>query len=449
MTNGATTQDEDLPARISALEAENARLREAVAPVHGRGAGRWRAWLSALCIVVASVLVPVSVVTAWGRAQLVDEDAFVATLAPLAADPAVQSMIIDETMDAITAQVDFTAITSSAIDGIADLGLPPAAVSALTLLKQPAADGLESLVERAVTRVVTSDAFAEVWATTTRAGHRAFTTAATSDGGGLVVRTDDGVGVQLGAIVERVTQTLTAQGVGIAGLIPRVDRVVILGSGESLAQVRTGYAVAAGVGYWAPVLTLGLLVGGILIARRRQTALLGAGLGLLIGGGVLAIVISIGSALMAAVGAQTGLEPAALAAIYAQVSDGMARTSVVLALIGAAVAAVAWVHGRSRPAVALRSTFGSINRSLRRARTARGLETGAVGRWLYAQRVLVRALIVALAVAGLLVLRPLTVSAVILVGVLALFAWWIAELLQARPDEAITATEESAAPVSL
>ena len=32
-----------------------------------------------------------------GRAQLVEEDTFVATLAPLASDPAVQTMIIDET----------------------------------------------------------------------------------------------------------------------------------------------------------------------------------------------------------------------------------------------------------------------------------------------------------------------------------------------------------------
>jgi hypothetical protein len=201
---------------------------------------------------VASVLVPVSIVTAWGRAQLVEEDTFVATLAPLASDPAVQKMIIDETTAAITDQVDFAAITSTAIDGIVSLGLPPAAASALSLLSQPAADGLESLVDRAVTQVVTSDGFAAVWATATRAGHRALTTAATSDGGGLVVRRDDGVGIQLGAIVDAVKQHLTAQGVRVAGLIPPVDRVVILGTGETLAMIRTGHAVAAAVGYWAP-----------------------------------------------------------------------------------------------------------------------------------------------------------------------------------------------------
>jgi hypothetical protein len=49
-----------------------------------------------------------------------------------------------------------------------------------------------------------------------------------------------------------VKQHLTAQGVRVAGLIPPVDRVVILGTGETLAMIRTGHAVAAAVGYWPP-----------------------------------------------------------------------------------------------------------------------------------------------------------------------------------------------------
>src|SRR5689334_24204861 len=49
------------------------------------------------------------------------------------------------------------------IDGIAGLGLPPRAVNALGLLKQPAADGLRNLVHGGVTKFVQSDAFVDVW----------------------------------------------------------------------------------------------------------------------------------------------------------------------------------------------------------------------------------------------------------------------------------------------
>ncbi|MET0735327.1 MAG: hypothetical protein ABWY55_06760, partial [Microbacterium sp.] len=252
----ATEADaEALASRVRELEAENARLSGAAEPPRG---GWWRALVSAIVIVIATILVPVSIITGWARIQLVDEEAFVATLAPLVDDPAVQQLIIDETLDAITAQVDFDELTASVFGGIADLGLPPRAAQALGLLQAPAADGLRSLVDTTVTRVVESDAFSDVWATTTRAAHRALTTAATSDGGGLVVKTDEGVGIQIGAIVERVKQNLIERGVGIAQLIPTVDRVVIIGEGNNLAMIRTGYALASTVGWWLPVITLAL-----------------------------------------------------------------------------------------------------------------------------------------------------------------------------------------------
>lgn len=443
MTDSATGPL-DLTERIAALESENARLRAAVdtdALRESAAGGRWRAWVSAALIVLAALLVPVSIVTAWARVQLVDEDAFVATLSPLASDSAVQAMITGETMDAITERVDFAALTSDVIDGVASLDLPPAAVSALTLLKQPAADGLESLVDRAVTRVVASDAFADVWTTATRAGHRALTAAATSDGGGLVVRTPDGVGVQLGAIVDRVKTNLTDQGVGIAGLIPQIDRVIILGDGENLALVRTGYAVATAVGYWLPILSLALFVAGILVARRRSTALLGTGLGLLVGGGSLAIGIAVGAGVMATVAAQSGLSPSALSVIYGQLSGDMAHTAAIIAVIGVVVAVLAWVNGRSRAAVTARAAVDSVNSGLRRALVARGVDTGPFGRWMYAQRALVRALIAVLSIVWLLALRPLTLGEIILVVVVGLVVWWLAELIQARADEAAAASD--------
>ena len=135
----------------------------------------------------------------------------------------------------------------------------------------------------AVTRVVESDAFSEVWATATRAAHRALVGVSTSDGGGLVVKTDDGVGIQLGAVVERVKQNLIDRGIGAAEMIPTIDKVIILGDGENLATIRTSYAVANAIGLWLPIITLALFGLGILIARRRSVAVLGVGVGFAIG----------------------------------------------------------------------------------------------------------------------------------------------------------------------
>jgi hypothetical protein len=73
------------------------------------------------------------------------------------------------------------------IDGIAGLRLPPRAVNALALLKQPAADGLLNLVHGGVTTFVQSDAFVDVWTGAVRDVHRALTNVATPNGSGVVV----------------------------------------------------------------------------------------------------------------------------------------------------------------------------------------------------------------------------------------------------------------------
>ncbi|MET0782172.1 MAG: hypothetical protein ABWZ16_11715 [Microbacterium sp.] len=439
----SATADDDLQAQLAALRAENEQLRaqgavsaDEAAPPKRPSGGRWRAVVSALCIVIAAILVPVSIVGAWARVQLVEEDAFVNTLAPLVDDPAVQALIIDETMDGITAQVDFNQLTANVFDGIAELGLPPRAVQALGLLQAPAADGLESLVTQTVTRVVESDAFADVWATATRAAHRALTTAATSDGGGLVVKTDEGVGIQLGAVVERVKQNLLDRGLGVAQLIPAIDKVVIIGEGNNLTAIRTGYAIAATLGWWLPVITLALFGLGILIARRRSTAILGTGLGLAIGAATLAASLSIGSTAVGIVAGDLDLSPSALNVIYAQLVGAMTQTALVIMLLGVLVAVIGWLMGGSRPALGVRSATGGLNASARSQLSARGLDTGAFGSWLGRHRVLVRTAIAVLAVLWLFAMRPLSLGDILLVLVVALLVGWILELLQRRDDEA-------------
>ena len=430
-----------LEARIRELEAENARLsvRQDDEPAPRSGRGRIRSLASAVCIIIAAVLVPVSIVSAWTRVQLVDEDAFVSTLAPLSTDPSVQALIVDETMEAITDQVDFDALTAEVFSAVTDLGLPPRAASALELLQQPAAAGLESLVQTTVTRVVASDAFTDVWATTTRAAHRALTAAATSDGGGLVVRTDDGVGIQLGAVVERVKGNLQDRGIGVATLIPAVDRVIILGDGQNLALLRTGYAAAAVGGWWLPVVTLALFGLGILLARRRSVAVLGTGVALALGAGSLAAGFAVGGAGVGAVAQDAGLSPSALEVIYAQMVGAMAHSAAVFTLLGVLVAVAGWMLGRSRPARALRAAGGRAGASARARVAVWGVDTGRFGRWLGTRRVLVRVLLAAGAVLWLFALRPLSIGDIVAVILTTLGVALILEVLQIRQAEVETA----------
>jgi len=356
---GMTDDAGMLAARGAELEVENARLREAGAsPPAAEGArspSRWRSAVSVLCLVIATVLVPVAIVTAWARIQLVDEDSFVETLAPLADDPAVQDLVVAEAMSAIRDRADFETVTSDALQAIVDLGAGPRASAALRLLEGPIASGLDALVENSLQTVVESDGFSDVWATAVRASHRALTTASTSDGAGLVVLDADGVGIRLGPIVDELAQRLTDRGIRVAELIPTIDAVVIVGSGETLMLLRSTYGLATAVGWWLPVLALALLVAGVLAARRRSAGVVGAGVALMIGAAALGIGLTVAGTAVASVASSVDLSPSALDVIYRQVVGDMVQTAWVTTVLGILVVCAGWLMGRSAAAAGVRA----------------------------------------------------------------------------------------------
>jgi len=434
--------------RVAALEAEKAANAAtastaeiaATEPESSARSSRgvWRAWLSAVLIVLATLLTPVSVVGAWARAELVDTEKFVAAFAPLIDDADVQALVIDQVTAAVDEQLDIAGLTDALFDGIATLDLPPRAQQALQLLRIPAAQGAQSLVDQTVARVVQSDAFADVWEAALRASHRALEVAATGGGEGGVLSIDDRgvVGIELGPVIEEVKKRLVDRGMSFASAIPAVDRTIVIVQSDALVTVRLVYGVAVVAGWWLPVLTLVLFVAGILVARRRSAALLGAGLGLALGAGTLATTLAVGDTVMGIAANQIGVPSPALGSVYAQVIGAMRQTALVLVVIGIVVAVFAWTQGRWRGAIATRRAVDGTTAAARGFLAERGVHTGRFGAWMDTNRVLVRAVIAVLAVVWLWLLRPLGAGDVFLVVIVALLVWWVCELVRGPHDPA-------------
>src|SRR5690606_30241610 len=229
--------------------------------------GWWRAVLSAICIVLASILVPVSIASSWVRAELVDTDRLVSTFAPLVDDENVHELIVDQVMTAIHAQVDIDGITNDLFDGIASLDLPPRALSAIDLLRVPAAQGVKGMINDTTATFVESEIFSDVWQTTLRTSHRALGAAATGGADGFESFEEHGVGgIELGPVIEEVKVHLTESGVGFAAAIPSMDKTIVLFHSDALVMVRLVYGVAVTVGWWMPVIAVDLFIAGIALA---------------------------------------------------------------------------------------------------------------------------------------------------------------------------------------
>lgn len=328
---------------------------------------RARALAATVAIVVAVACLPLSIVSVWARVQLVDEDAFTATLAPLARSSAVQDAVIAASIDAVDARLDADALTGSIVDGVIALGVGDRAADALRRLQTPVASAVRTLVHDSIDDAVRSATFGTVWDRLLRQAHRALTLAATSDGAGIVVQTDAGLGVQVGAVVAGVAERLSAQDAAWASLIPSVDHVVIIGSGDTLAAVRSGYALGVGAGWWMPLATAILLVAGIALARRRLDALRRAALAAAAALGALLIAAAAARMAVSSAAAGTALTPAAAAAVYDQLVSAVVGAVCASLAIALAVAAATWLAGEAARAAAFGRAWS--HGELRRPRT--------------------------------------------------------------------------------
>jgi hypothetical protein len=120
--------------------------------------------VASLLIVVGCVLAPLSVVAVWTRNQVGDTDRYVATVTPLAHDPAIQAAITDQITAQVFTYLDVQGLTTQAVQTLADRGnLPPRVATSLQALAGPLANGVRSFTHDQVGKVVQSDAFADAW----------------------------------------------------------------------------------------------------------------------------------------------------------------------------------------------------------------------------------------------------------------------------------------------
>ena len=438
----------ELLQRLAALEEENAELRgrlgtesdgteplvgaaPAPALAHKRGWG-WTL-LAVVLIVIGAILAPVAVVASWAKLQLTDTDAFVATYAPLAHDPGVQAYVTDEAVKVIEDSVDIPALTSQVVDGITNLGTGPVATKALEALKAPLADGILSLIHTTVGNFVASDAFAQVWQEALRASHTQLVATMQGDPqAAIAVGSDGSVGVQLGPIIDRVKQLLVERGITFASQIPTVDRTITVAQNSSIPTLQVFYGVAVAAGAWLPWVAIGLLALGVVVARRRALALIGAASALAIA--MIVVVAGIGIGRLVFVGSVSpGLIPAGVAqTVFGTVTTPMRDTGVAVLVLAIVVAVVGWYAGPFGVPRRLRGFFGSGVTWVRTAAERHGITTGKAGEWIYAQRVLLRAAVAVIAAAVVLFVRPLTPALIIWTLVIAVVVIAVLELVQ-RP----------------
>jgi hypothetical protein len=422
--------------RLRAEARERPERIPAAEPAGGRG--RMRGFASAVVILIGCLLAPLSVVSTWLDAEVSNTDAYVETVAPLIDDPALQEALATTVTTEVFSYLDVEGLTRQALTALADrTDLPPALQQRVEGLAVPMVNGVQGYVERQVQEVVASDRFATAWAEANRVAHEQLVAVLTGDTREGVEIEDGKVTISIAPFVELAKQRLVDRGFDVAARIPTVNKTFLLFELENLSTAQNAFAVLQAAGRWLPFITLLVLAAGVLLAKSRRRALVGAGIGVAVAMIVLGVGIMIGrAAYLSAV--PTDLLPRDAAAQAFDTMVRFLRSSVRAGfLLGIVVAIAAYLTGPAPAAVATRRGVGHGVAGIRSAvGRPEGAAGGQVATTLGTYRTVLR--VATLTIAGLVILfwdRP-GPAVVITVAVLAAVVLIVLEVLSAPPKPA-------------
>jgi hypothetical protein len=254
----------DLESEVAHLRAENAALRASA-----RRRERMRRGGVVLLLVLGCGLAALSVVAIWLRVTLLDTDRYVDTVAPIAAQPAVQDAVADKLETAIYSRIDFGSLAREVLPERADVMAPVIET------------GVKSFISARITDFTRSQRFQDVWTEANLRAHTRLIGLLEGGRSGRLVLDEDTVYLDLSPAVDRVKSALQERGLTrIASAIPpSVDGQIQLVQSEGLVSAQRGVRLLKAVAWLLPLLSLLCLAGSVFLSRPRRRGLLHAAIG--------------------------------------------------------------------------------------------------------------------------------------------------------------------------
>src|SRR4051794_22185632 len=236
------------------------RMPEAEPPPKPR---LWRRACVAVLLILGAILTPVAVLVTYAKTEVLDTDRYVATVKPLASDPAIQNYVADTVSSELLAQIDVKAYVSDALQV-----LPPRAQG----LSGPITNAVQSLVHEASLRFVRSNAFQQIWLQGNRVAHAQMNKVLTNEGANVTVQRDGAVKVDLRGVAGAVQKQLVDSGFAAAEKIPldKVNGSITIFQSEDLYKARKGAQLLDTIGYALPFIVIACLGGAVLLSVNKR-----------------------------------------------------------------------------------------------------------------------------------------------------------------------------------
>jgi hypothetical protein len=246
-----------------------------------------RKWAVGLLIFLGLILLVLANIAFWAYFTLLNTNGWVAAVGPLSKDPQVAGMISQYVVGQVFAQTDLQATTEQA--------LPPK----LQPFAGPLVVGLEQVADRAVTDLVMSDGFNNIWVSFNRIGQTVITDALKGKGDRLYFQ-DGNLTLDFNDVYNYVQEHL---GIGDLNLIPQAKQGrIVLFSSSVVAVLQEVVTYLTLLGWLLPLLTILVFLVAVWASLWRRQTVMWIGIGMTIamfislivfGGGRSATLVSI------------------------------------------------------------------------------------------------------------------------------------------------------------
>jgi hypothetical protein len=444
----------DEHAELERLRAELAELRareqaddtaEGAGPGDADGGRRHRGrnglrWVAvAVLVVLAAQLTIVAVVARYARGQVLDTDKYVATMAPVGRDPAVQRAVSARVSDAVLDRIDVRDVAQQAMGKLTELGAPEI-VQGLAI---PIANQVENFVREQVDQFVHSDKFLQLWDQANRRAHGRVVAVLTGKGRGAVEIEEGRVTLDLATMIDNVKQRLVDRGFGLADRIPEVHRTFVLVESRDLLRAQRAVRLLDRVATVMPFVVIGLLVAAVFVAPNRRRGLLISALGVAAGMVLLALALALAREWFLDNARPENMTPQEAVGVIATILDPLRLAMRAVLALALVIALAAFLTGPSGAARWVRSSVGRV-RDMVRARVEGERQPSPVEAWIGVHKMALRLTVIGLAVLVLALWTYPSGAVVIGIVLVVLAALAVVELVGWNPPAAPTPTNPAA-----
>jgi hypothetical protein len=316
-------ENEVLHQKLAASKQASAKPKER----RGRTVGSW------VLVVLACLLAITSVVVVYARNELLNDNTFVATLAPLASIPAVQTAVATRVSDSLVAQTNIEQRVKNALPARAGF------------LANPITSTVKSTSYNITLKLVKSSQFQHLWEQALRDTHKQLDNLLTGSNRGPFSAANGQVTVDLSKVQTAAKQQLASHGISVFEKVPQYKGVpLVLFESKQLLKLQRLVKVLNSLAFILPTLALLLFALSVVLSRDRRKGLVHAATGLAVSMALLLIVANIGRNQYLA-SLLPGQSKRAMAAVIDTVDAVLLDSVRTILIVAAVVATVAFLLG--------------------------------------------------------------------------------------------------------